>query len=202
MRSRAFAFIAVRARRVGHLPTDLGLRLCPTPGKAHGRKGRVRFRLDVLPGLGRQVASPTSLQSRSTRSTWSILEGVLQWVVARPSRCCSFWRSIFGSQYFRETGILGSDEGRAATIFWRSARSHLAKRDIFGREFSGIQMISENGGILPHGLMRRSQLPGSMLCLCGVEMVSIAAGETKRTHDASFLRPPTQWIWRIAIFYA
>lgn len=133
---------------------------------------------------------------------WSIFEGVPQWIVALIAMLFVLAINLSAVKYFGETEYWAAMIKVAAiVIFLAIGTFTLAKRDISGREFSGVQMISENGGILPHGLVAAIiVLPGVVFAYAALEMVSIAAGETK--HPRRIVPKATNAvIWRIGIFY-
>jgi L-asparagine permease len=70
-----------------------------------------------------------------------------------------------------------------------------------GGHTTGTHLISENGGLFPHGLMPALVLvQGVVFAFAGVELVGTAAGECK---DARKVLPRAinSVIWRIAVFY-
>ncbi|MFT4185888.1 MAG: amino acid permease [Micrococcaceae bacterium] len=65
----------------------------------------------------------------------------------------------------------------------------------------GFHMISENGGLFPHGFLPAVVITqGVVFAYAGIEMVGVAAGETE-SPEKVVPKAVNAVIWRIAIFY-
>jgi L-asparagine permease len=66
---------------------------------------------------------------------------------------------------------------------------------------TGMQLISQNGGIFPHGLLPAVVIvQGVVFAYAGIELVGIAAGEAQNAEKV-LPRAINSVMWRIALFY-
>ena len=65
----------------------------------------------------------------------------------------------------------------------------------------GLHLISENGGLFPHGLLPAVIIiQGVVFAYAGIELIGTAAGEAQDAHKV-LLRAINSVMWRIALFY-
>lgn len=133
---------------------------------------------------------------------WSIFDNVPQWVVALLAMVFVLAVNLAAVKYFGETEYWAAMIKVAAIVLFLAIGTFvLAKRDITEGAFTGIQLISDNGGWLPHGLIAAViVLPGVVFAYAALEMVSIAAGETKEPRKI-VPKATNAVVWRIGVFY-
>lgn len=133
---------------------------------------------------------------------WSIFADVPQWVVAMLAMLFVLAVNLSAVKYFGETEYWAAMIKVAAIVLFLAIGTFvLARRDITEGELSGLQLISDNGGWLPHGIIAAViVLPGVVFAYAALEMVSIAAGETPEPRKV-VPKATNAVVWRIGVFY-
>lgn len=133
---------------------------------------------------------------------WSIFEDVPQWVVALLAMLFVLAINLSAVKYFGETEYWAAMIKVAAIVAFLAIGSFfLVKRDIEAGALTGPQLIADNGGMLPHGLVAAIiVLPGVVFAYAALEMVSIAAGETEEPRKI-VPKATNAVVWRIGVFY-
>ena len=133
---------------------------------------------------------------------WSIFQGVPQWVVALIAMLVVLAINLSAVRYFGETEYWAAMIKVAAIVAFLAIGTFvLVKRDTVAGQITGPQLIAENGGLLPHGLAAALiVLPGVVFAYAALEMVSIAAGETKHPREV-VPKATNAVVWRIGVFY-
>ncbi len=133
---------------------------------------------------------------------WSVFQSVPQWVIALLAMLFVLAINLAAVKYFGETEYWAAMIKVAAIVLFLAIGTFvLGKRSLESGELAGVQMIADNGGMLPHGFFAAIiVLPGVVFAYAALEMVSIAAGETK--HPRKVVPKATNAVvWRIGIFY-
>lgn len=135
-------------------------------------------------------------------SYWQQFQVIPQWVIAAVALAVVLTINLISVKYFGEMEYWCAMIKVAALVGFLFIGSwFLVRRDDVAGHVTGPQLIAENGGMLPHGLLAAIVvLPGVVFAYAALEMVSIAAGETK---DPKKIVPKATnaVIWRIGIFY-
>lgn len=133
---------------------------------------------------------------------WSALSSIPQWVVAAVALAVVLSINLISVKYFGEMEYWCAMIKVAALVgFLAIGTWVLVSRSDVDGYVTGPQLIADNGGMLPHGLLAAIVvLPGVVFAYAALEMVSIAAGETENPRKI-IPKATNAVIWRIAVFY-
>ncbi|NHN84533.1 amino acid permease [Acetobacter musti] len=133
---------------------------------------------------------------------WAPFGGVPQWVFALIALCIVTSMNLIGVKYFGEMEFWFSlIKIIALVIFLITGTVILGTRMPLDGHTTGLHLISDNGGMFPHGLLAALALTqGVVFAYSGIELIGTAAGECA---DAKTVVPRAinSVIWRIALFY-
>jgi L-asparagine permease len=133
---------------------------------------------------------------------WPVFGPVPQWVFALIALVVVTGTNLVGVKWFGEMEFwFAILKVGALTLFLIFGLVVLGTGMKVADHHAGLAMISHNGGFFPHGLLPAIIMTqGVIFAYAGVEILGVAAGETK---DARKVLPRAinSVIWRIAIFY-
>lgn len=133
---------------------------------------------------------------------WGAFLAVPQWVFALIALCIVAAMNLIGVKWFAEMEFwFALIKVAAISLFLVIGTVILGTGMHVAGNAPGVHLISENGGLFPHGLLPALVLvQGVVFAFAGVELVGTAAGECK---DARKVLPRAinSVIWRIALFY-
>ncbi|CAB3785238.1 L-asparagine permease [Paraburkholderia caffeinilytica] len=133
---------------------------------------------------------------------WAAFSSVPQWIFALIALCIVAAMNLIGVKWFAEMEFwFALIKVAAISLFLVIGSIILGTGVHVGGHSTGVHLISENGGLFPHGLLPALVLvQGVVFAFAGVELVGTAAGECK---DARKVLPRAinSVIWRIAVFY-
>ena len=133
---------------------------------------------------------------------WAAFATVPQWMFALVALCIVGGDEHDRREMVRRNGVLvRADQGCRDLAVPGVGAIFLGTGAHRRRPQHGLHLISENGGLFPHGLLPALVLvQGVVFAFAGVELVGTAAGECK---DARKVLPRAinSVIWRIAVFY-
>ena len=132
---------------------------------------------------------------------WAAFSSVPQWIFALIALCIVAAMNLIGVKWFAEMEFwFALIKVAAISLFLVIGSIILGTGTHVGGHTTGVHLISENGGLFPHGLLPALVLvQGVVFAFAGVELVGTAAGECK---DARKVLPRAinSVIWRIAVF--
>ncbi|MBN8927230.1 MAG: hypothetical protein BGO51_02315 [Rhodospirillales bacterium 69-11] len=133
---------------------------------------------------------------------WHSLDGVPQWVFALGVVVLVVGTNLVGVKWFGEMEFWFSIVKVAALVlFLVIGTAVLGIGHPVGGQATGLHLISENGGLFPHGVLPAIVITqGVVFAYAGVELVGIAAGEAQDVHSV-LPRAINSVMWRIALFY-
>ncbi len=133
---------------------------------------------------------------------WGTFEHVPQWVFALVALGIVGTMNMIGVRYFGELEFWFSlIKVVALALFLIFGCVVLGLKMPVGGEVPGFHLISENGGIFPHGIMPALFLmQGVVFAYSAIELVGTAAGECANPRDI-IPRAINSVIWRIGLFY-
>jgi L-asparagine permease len=133
---------------------------------------------------------------------WAAFSAVPQWLFALLALCIVATMNLIGVKWFAEMEFwFALIKVAAIALFLLIGVAILGTGTPVAGHATGSHLITENGGLFPHGLMAALVLvQGVVFAFAGVELVGTAAGECK---DARKVLPRAinSVIWRIALFY-
>ncbi|MGB8419218.1 L-asparagine permease [Paraburkholderia sp.] len=133
---------------------------------------------------------------------WAAFSSVPQWMFALIALCIVAAMNLIGVKWFAEMEFwFALIKVAAISLFLVIGSIILGTGMHVGGHTTGTHLISENGGLFPHGPVPALVLvQGVVFAFAGVELVGTAAGECK---DARKVLPRAinSVIWRIAVFY-
>ena len=133
---------------------------------------------------------------------WGTFEHVPQWVFALGALGIVTSMNMIGVKWFGEMEFWFSlIKVVALSLFLIVGAAVLGLRMPVGGHGTGLHLISENGGMFPHGLIPALILmQGVVFAYSGIELIGTAAGECEDVR--TFLpRSINSVIWRIGLFY-
>ncbi|MBV1833715.1 amino acid permease [Novacetimonas pomaceti] len=133
---------------------------------------------------------------------WGTFEHVPQWVFALAALGIVTSMNMIGVKWFGEMEFWFSlIKVVALGLFLVVGAVVLGLRTPVGGHSTGFHLISENGGLFPHGLLPALILTqGVVFAYSGIELIGTAAGECEDVR--TFLpRSINSVIWRIGLFY-
>ncbi|GAJ28086.1 amino acid permease [Acidomonas methanolica NBRC 104435] len=133
---------------------------------------------------------------------WGVFATVPQWVFALIALCIVGSMNLIGVKYFGEMEFWFSlIKVVALALFLIVATLILGSRMPIAGHATGIGLITQHGGLFPHGLIPALMLlQGVVFAYSGIELIGTAAGECADTRDI-LPRAINSVIWRIALFY-
>ncbi|WP_281179160.1 L-asparagine permease [Paraburkholderia oxyphila] len=133
---------------------------------------------------------------------WGAFGAVPQWVFALIALLIVAAMNLIGVKWFAEMEFwFALIKVAAIVVFLLVGTAILGSGGSVAGHDTGMHLISDNGGLFPHGMMPALVLvQGVVFAFAGVELVGTAAGETK---DARKVLPRAinSVIWRTALFY-
>lgn len=133
---------------------------------------------------------------------WGALAPVPQWVFAAIALAFVGGMNLLAVKFFGELEFWFSlIKVTALILFLLVGTAILATGHAVGGGQPGLSMITENGGIFPHGILPAIVIvQGVVFAYAGIEIVGTAAGEAENPR-AVLPRAINNVIWRICLFY-
>ncbi|GBR50924.1 amino acid permease [Gluconobacter sphaericus] len=133
---------------------------------------------------------------------WAVFLPVPQWVFALVALAIVGTMNMIGVRYFGEMEFWFSlIKVVALALFLIAGAIILGTRMPVAGHTTGFHLITENGGIFPHGLFSALMLlQGVVFAYSGIELLGTAAGECEDAREI-LPRAINSVIWRIALFY-
>ena len=133
---------------------------------------------------------------------WAVFLPVPQWVFALAALAIVGTMNMIGVRYFGEMEFWFSlIKVVALALFLIAGAIILGTRMPVAGHTTGFHLITENGGIFPHGLFSALMLlQGVVFAYSGIELLGTAAGECEDAREI-LPRAINSVIWRIALFY-
>lgn len=133
---------------------------------------------------------------------WGVFAGVPQWVFAAIALAFVGGMNLLAVKFFGEMEFWFSlIKVVALVLFLVIGTTLLAMGHVVGGQVPGLHMITENGGLFPHGILPAIVIiQGVVFAYAGIEIVGTAAGEAQNPR-AVLPRAINNVIWRIALFY-
>lgn len=133
---------------------------------------------------------------------WGAFADVPQWMFALGALAIVVTMNMVGVKWFAEMEFwFALIKVAAIALFLIVGTIFLGTGKPLDGNTTGLHLISDNGGLFPHGLLPALVLvQGVVFAFAAVELVGTAAGETK---DPKSVLPKAinSVIWRIALFY-
>ncbi len=133
---------------------------------------------------------------------WSVFGSIPQWVIALGALVCVLIVNLVSARAFGEIEFWAAGiKVVALGVFLAIGIYFIVTRKPVDGEIPGIHLIAENGGWVPHGLLPALLvIPGVVFAYSSLELVSVAAGETR---DPAKVVPKATnaVVWRLGIFY-
>lgn len=133
---------------------------------------------------------------------WGVFAAVPQWVMALMALMVITSMNLIGVKWFGEMEFWFSlIKVAALLIFLVVGSAVLGLRVPIDGHTTGLQLITEHGGLFPHGaLPALALMQGVVFAYFGIEMIGTAAGECQNVRE---ILPSAinNVIWRIIIFY-
>lgn len=133
---------------------------------------------------------------------WGVFAAVPQWVMALMALMVITSMNLIGVKWFGEMEFWFSlIKVAALLIFLVVGSAILGLRVPIDGHTTGLQLITEHGGLFPHGaLPALALMQGVVFAYFGIEMIGTAAGECQNVRE---ILPSAinNVIWRIIIFY-
>ena len=133
---------------------------------------------------------------------WGTFEHVPQWAFALVALCIVGTMNMIGVKYFGEMEFWFSLIKVIALVLFLIAGTLILglRVPVAGHE-TGLHLITDNGGIFPHGLLPALLLlQGVVFAYSGIELLGTAAGECADAREI-LPRAINSVIWRIGLFY-
>lgn len=133
---------------------------------------------------------------------WAVFLPVPQWVFALVALAIVGTMNMIGVRYFGEMEFWFSlIKVVALALFLVAGALILGTRMPVAGHTTGFHLITENGGIFPHGMFSALMLlQGVVFAYSGIELLGTAAGECEDAREI-LPRAINSVIWRIALFY-
>jgi L-asparagine permease len=133
---------------------------------------------------------------------WGTFADVPQWIFALGALAFVVIMNMVGVKWFGEMEFWFSlVKVGALVLFLIIGTVVLVSGHQIAGNVTGLHLISDNGGLFPHGLLPAVIIvQGVVFAYAGIELIGTAAGET---HDARKVLPRAinSVMWRIALFY-
>ncbi len=133
---------------------------------------------------------------------WGMFVDVPQWIFALVALCIVTGMNLISVKWFGEMEFwFAVIKVGALSLFLLIGTLLLGTGHQVAGTAPGWHLISENGGVFPHGVLPALVLiQGVVFAYAGIELIGIAAGECQ---DAKAILPRAinGVIWRIALFY-
>nr|WP_254604786.1 amino acid permease [Acetobacter syzygii] len=133
---------------------------------------------------------------------WGVFASVPQWAMALMALVVITCMNLIGVKWFGEMEFWFSlIKVAALLIFLIVGTAILGLRVPVDGHATGLQLITEHGGLFPHGMLPALVLiQGVVFAYYGIEMIGTAAGECRNVRE---ILPAAinNVIWRIMIFY-
>ncbi|AUH01839.1 L-asparagine permease [Prodigiosinella confusarubida] len=133
---------------------------------------------------------------------WGTFADVPQWVFALSALGIVTTMNMIGVKWFAEMEFwFALIKVAAISLFLIVGTLFLGSGKLLGGNPTGFHLISDNGGMFPHGLLPALVLvQGVIFAFAGIELIGTAAGECK---DPENMLPKAvnSVIWRISLFY-
>ena len=133
---------------------------------------------------------------------WSVFGGVPQWVFAFIAMALVGGMNLIAVSWFGEMEFWFSIVKVGALVLFLiiGVVILLTGHHVAG-QVPGLQLISENGGIFPHGILPAVIIvQGVVFAYAGIELIGIAAGEAQNVKQV-LPRAINSVMYRIALFY-
>ncbi|GEB04394.1 amino acid permease [Gluconobacter roseus] len=133
---------------------------------------------------------------------WAVFLPVPQWAFALVALAIVGTMNMIGVRYFGEMEFWFSlIKVVALALFLVAGALILGTRMPVAGHTTGFHLITENGGIFPHGMFSALMLlQGVVFAYSGIELLGTAAGECEDAREI-LPRAINSVIWRIALFY-
>ncbi|WP_225197540.1 amino acid permease [Gluconobacter oxydans] len=133
---------------------------------------------------------------------WAVFLPIPQWVFALVALAIVGTMNMIGVRYFGEMEFWFSlIKVVALALFLVAGALILGTRMPVAGHTTGFHLITENGGIFPHGMFSALMLlQGVVFAYSGIELLGTAAGECEDAREI-LPRAINSVIWRIALFY-
>lgn len=133
---------------------------------------------------------------------WAIFVNVPQWVFALGALAIVGTMNMIGVRYFGEMEFWFSlVKVLALAAFLIAGTVILGSRMPVNGHTTGLHLITDNGGIFPHGPMVAFMLlQGVVFAYSAIELLGTAAGECRDAREI-LPRAVNSVIWRIGLFY-
>lgn len=133
---------------------------------------------------------------------WPMFGDVPQWLFALAALGVVTVMNLVGVKWFGEMEFWFSLIKVAALVLFLAIGTLIlgSGMEVAGHA-PGLQLVSDNGGIFPHGLLPAVVIvQGVVFAYAGIELIGTAAGETEEARKI-LPRAINNVIWRIALFY-
>ncbi len=133
---------------------------------------------------------------------WGTFGDVPQWVFALGALLVVTTMNMIGVRYFGELEFWFSlIKVVALSLFLLAGTVILGTRMPVGGHTTGLHLVSDNGGLFPHGVLPALVLvQGVVFAYSAIELIGTAAGECENPRDI-LPGAVNAVIWRIALFY-
>lgn len=133
---------------------------------------------------------------------WGTFAVVPQWVFALFALLLITGMNMIGVRWFGELEFWFSlIKVAALALFLVVGAVILGLRIPVGGETTGLHLITQNGGLFPHGILPSLVLvQGVIFAYSAIELIGTAAGECRDVHSV-LPKAINAVIWRIALFY-
>lgn len=133
---------------------------------------------------------------------WGMFDKVPQWVIALVALVFVLAVNLVSAKLFGEIEFWGAIIKVGALVgFMAIGAVVLGTGTEIDGHTTGISVVTDNGGLLPHGFLAAViVIPGVIFAYSSLELVSIAAGETKEPRKI-VPRATNSVIYRVAFFY-
>ncbi|ACS86806.1 L-asparagine permease [Musicola paradisiaca] len=133
---------------------------------------------------------------------WGTFADIPQWVLALSALTLVTTMNMIGVKWFAEMEFwFALIKVAAISLFLIIGTLYLGTGHPLDGNPTGIHLISDNGGIFPHGLLPALVLvQGVIFAFAGIELIGTAAGECKDP-EKTLPRAVNSVIWRIGLFY-
>lgn len=133
---------------------------------------------------------------------WGVFADFPQWAFALMALAVVAAMNLIGVKWFGEMEFwFAVIKVGAIVVFLAVASFVLGTGHEMGGHTPGLNLISENGGIFPHGILPAVLIiQGVLFAYSSIELVGIAAGETQNPRKI-LPKAINGVIWRIVLFY-
>lgn len=133
---------------------------------------------------------------------WTVFQSIPQWVLALVTLSLVVGLNMMAVKFFGEAEFWFAMVKIIAIVgFMVVASAVLLSRHQVAGDTPGIGLITEHGGLFPHGLIPVITLTlGVVFAFGGTEMVGVAAGEAQDAHKV-IPKAVNSIFWRIGLFY-